>query len=79
MPIQFEEGEQVWLEGCNLKMHHPTAKLAPHRYSPFPIVKKLSPMTYRLTLPTSMKIHPIFHVDLLTHYQETEAHGPNFD
>jgi hypothetical protein len=29
MPIQFEEGEQVWLEGRNLKTHHPTAKLAP--------------------------------------------------
>ena len=29
IPVNFEEGEQVWLEGCNLKTHHPTAKLAP--------------------------------------------------
>ena len=36
-------------------------------------------MTYRLTLPPSMKIHPVFHVDLLTHYRETEAHGPNYE
>ena len=27
--ITFEEGEQVWLEGRNLKTHHPTTKLAP--------------------------------------------------
>ena len=35
-------------------------------------------MTYHLTLPSSMKIHPVFHVDLLTQYRETEAHGPNY-
>jgi hypothetical protein len=56
IPIQFEEGEQVWLEGRNLKTHHPTAKLAPRRYGPFLVSKKLSPMTYRLTLPTSMNV-----------------------
>ena len=36
-------------------------------------------MTYRLTLPPSMKVHPVFHVDLLTRYRETEAHGPNYE
>ena len=66
VPVNFEEGKQVWLEGCNLKTHHPTTKLAPCQYRPFPINRKLSPITYRLTLPSSMKIHPIFHVDLLT-------------
>jgi hypothetical protein len=79
VPVQFEEGEQVWLEGRNLKTHHPTAKLVPRQYSPFPITKKLSPVTYRLMLPLSMKIHHIFHVDLLTRYRETKAHGPNFE
>ena len=29
IPVNFEEGEQVWLEGRNLKTHHPTTKLAP--------------------------------------------------
>ena len=77
--MNFEEGEQVWLEGHNLKTHHPMAKLAPRRYGPFPINKKLSPVTYRLSLPSSMKIHPVFHVDLLTRYQETTAHGPNYE
>ena len=26
-----------------------------------------------------MHIHPVFHVDLLTKYRETEAHGPNYE
>ena len=78
IPVNFKEGEQVWLEGHNLKTHHPTTKLAPQRYRLFLINKKLSPVTYHLTLPLSMKIHPVFHVDLLTRYQETEAHGPNY-
>jgi hypothetical protein len=26
-----------------------------------------------------MKIHPVFHVDLLTRYRETAAHGPNYE
>ena len=42
----FNEGDQGWLEGQNLKTHHPMAKLAPRRYGPFPITKKLSPVTY---------------------------------
>jgi hypothetical protein len=79
VPVTFEEGDQVWLEGRNLKTHHPTTKLAPRRYGPFKIAAKLSPVNYRLTLPPSMKIHPVFHVDLLTKYRETEAHGPNYE
>ena len=26
-----------------------------------------------------MKIHPVFHVDLLTKYQETDAYRPNYE
>ena len=79
IPNTFEEGDQVWLEGRNLKTHHPTAKLAPRRYGPFSVAKRLSSVTYRLTLPPSMRIHPVFHVDLLTKYRETEEHGPNYE
>ena len=40
------------------------------------IKTQLSPITYRLYLPESMKIHDVFHVDLLTPYHETDAYGP---
>ncbi len=35
-------------------------------------------MAYCLDLPETWKIHNIFHALLLTPYQETPEHGPNF-
>jgi hypothetical protein len=75
----FQTGDKVWLDGRNIKMFHPTAKLVPKRHGPFPIVRVLSPITYELRLPVQWKLHPVFHVDLLTPYRETEFHGTNYD
>ena len=61
-----------------MKTHHPTTKLAPRCYGPFLIDKKLSPVTYCLQLPTTIRIHPVFHVDLLTRYRETDEHSLNY-
>ena len=33
----YQVGDQVWLDGCNIKTYHPTAKLAAKRHGPFPI------------------------------------------
>ena len=74
----FQEGNQVWLEGKNLKTQYPSAKLAPKRYGPFKVTKEIGLGSYHLELPKHMKIHPVFHASLLTPYKETEAHGPNF-
>lgn len=74
----LSEGDHVWLEGKNLHTAYPTAKLAPRRHGPFEITEKLSPVTYRLKLPPTMKIHDVFHASLLTPYKETKEHGPNF-
>jgi hypothetical protein len=60
----FEKGEQVWLEGTNLKLSHPSAKLAPRRYGPFPITDVISPMVYHIQLPPRWRIHNVFHVSL---------------
>ena len=77
----FTKGQKVWLEGTNLKLTHPTTKLAPRRYGPFIITCILSPVVYQLMLPPQWKqkrIHDVFHASLLTPYQETPAHSPNF-
>jgi hypothetical protein len=74
----FKIGDKVWLEGRNLRMEQPTAKLVLKHHGPFPIKKVLSPITYQLTLPVMWKIHDVFHVDLLTPYIETDFHGPNY-
>ena len=74
----YQVGDQVWLDGRNIKMYHPTAKLAAKCHGPFPVQQVLSPIDYQLTLPEQWKIHDVFHVDLLTPYRETEFHGPNY-
>ena len=75
---RYQAGDQVWLEGHNLRIDRPSAKLAPKRHGPFKIKKALSPITYQLELPPQWKIHDVFHADLLTPYHETKFHGPNF-
>jgi hypothetical protein len=75
---KYKEGDLVWLEGKNLCINQPTAKLAPRRHGPFKIIQVMSTVNYRLELPTQWSIHPVFHIDLLTPYKETIMHGPNF-
>ena len=75
---RYQVGDQVWLDGCNLHTAQPTAKLAPRRQRPFLIEQVLSPINYRLTLPTQWQIHPVFHADLLTPYHETPIHRQNY-
>jgi hypothetical protein len=53
-------------------------KLLPKRYGPFKVLEHIGQVAYRLKLPDSMKIHDIFHIDLLTPYCETSSYGPNY-
>ena len=78
IPSQYHIGDQVWLEGKNLKFPHQATKLNPKRYGPFKIIKEISPVVYQLQLPPSWNIHPMFHASLLSSYSKTPSHGPNF-
>jgi len=71
---EMKVGDQVWLEGRNLSIAG-NWKLSPKRYGPFPITRKIGTVTYQLQLPVSMKIHDVFHVDLLLPYKEMEAYS----
>ena len=75
---RYQAGDQVWLEGRNLWIDRPSAKLAPKRHGPFKVKKVLSPITYQLELPPQWKIHDVFHADLMTPYHKTKLHRPNF-
>jgi hypothetical protein len=75
---KYKEGDLVWLEGKNLCVNQPTAKLVPRRHGPFKITQVMSAVNYRLELPTQWSIHPVFHINLLTPYKERIMHGPNF-
>ena len=75
---QYAIGDQVWLEGTNLNLPYQTRKLAPKRYGPFAITKRVSAVAYQLRLPPAWTIHDVFHASLLTPYKETLEHGPNY-
>jgi hypothetical protein len=66
------------LEGRNLKTTHPTTKLAPKRYGPFTVKKRISNIVFQLKLPDQWRVHNIFHALLLSPYFETDIHGPNY-
>jgi hypothetical protein len=77
-PKQYQVGDAVWLEAKNLKLPHQSSKLTPKHYGPFKIEASISPVAYKLWLPATWNIHPIFHASLLSPYHKTTAHGPNF-
>jgi hypothetical protein len=74
----WKVGDKVWLEGRNLRLRYPSKKLAPQQEGPFEIAQVISPVTFRLWLPPTWKIHDVFHASLLTSYKETAEHGPNY-
>jgi len=74
----FEKGQKVWLDGRNLKIGYESWKLASKREGPFEITEIIGPITYHLKLLDQWQIHPVFHASLLSPYQETKTHSPNF-
>ena len=73
----FSTGQKVWLDTRNLKVNY-HKKMAPKREGPFEILEVLGPVTYRLNLPTSWKIHNVFHATLLRPYVENDIYGNNY-
>lgn len=67
--VEFEEGEWVFLKPRPYRQlsvyMRKNAKLAGRFFGPFQIVKKISPVAYKLELPKESQIHLVFHVSLL--------------
>ena len=74
----FAPGDEVWLDACNLKIRTPFRKLSPQRYGPFKVMQQISPVAYHIELPQTMKIHDVFHVDLLIPHHQTKAYGETY-
>ncbi len=76
--VLFKPGDLVWLEGTNINTTHPKAKLAPKCHGPFKVLLATWGVNCKFQLPTTWRIHPVFHNPLLSPYKETTAHGPNY-
>ena len=67
--IEFVVGDKVWLFSKNISTQRPSKKLDWKRLGPYSITERIGTQAYRLQLPESMKIHPVFHVSLLEPYK----------
>lgn len=62
----FKKGDLVWLNYKNIKSLRPCRKLEFKKGGPFKIIEKVGNYAFKLSLPNTVKIHPVFHVSLLS-------------
>lgn len=71
---RLEPGDLVWLDARNVSITR-TRKLADRRLGPFKVKEKVSNLSYRLELPSTMRIHNVFHISLLSPFFPDEIEG----
>jgi len=71
--LKFEENELVLVKLQPYRQHslalRKNQKLGMKYFDPFRIIKKLSPVAYRLELPETTRIHNVFHISVLKKFQ----------
>ena len=67
--LDFQEGDLVYVRLQPYRQKSMATrtchKLAAKYFGPFPVVAKVGKVAYRLQLPPTAKIHPVFHVSQL--------------
>jgi transposase InsO family protein len=72
--LELSPGDRVLLNTKNLTFKGITSsKLAPRFVGPFTVEEKVGNVCYKLALPETMEVYPVFHVELLRLYK-----GPDF-
>jgi hypothetical protein len=76
-PPLFKVGDLVWLSRKHISTNRPSSKLDYKRLGPFKILEVVgeAKSAYKLELPVQMRIHPVFHVSLLTPYKANTIPG----
>ncbi len=62
---EYTPGQWVWLSTRDLRLRLPCRKLSPRYVGPFKISRQITPVSFRLELPSNYRISPTFHVSLL--------------
>lgn len=70
----YQIGDKVLLSTAHMhdeiNKKRSTKKLNPKYIGPYTITQVILSTVYKLALPSNMRIHPVFHVSLLKHYQQ---------
>ncbi|SGY22615.1 BQ5605_C019g08829 [Microbotryum silenes-dioicae] len=65
----FVLGQKVMLNRRNIRTTRPSSKLDSNKLGHFVIKRIINSVAYELDLPSTMRIHPVFHVSLLEPYR----------
>ena len=63
-PLQFQIGDVILFLTKNIAIQGPR-KLATHFIGPFHVIHRVGPQAYKLNLPSSLQVYPVFHVSLI--------------
>ncbi|QRW18204.1 Transposon Tf2-12 polyprotein [Rhizoctonia solani] len=71
---EIQVGNKVWLSHQNISTDRPSIKLSHKKLGPYLVIEKIGSHAYKLQLPHTMRIHPVFHINLLTKFHP-DPHG----
>ena len=63
--LEFAVDDLAWLSTKNLPLRTGTRKLAALFAGPFRVIRVISPVAFKLALPSEWSIHDVFHVSQL--------------
>jgi hypothetical protein len=77
--LEFTLGDQVLLSTAHLPLplSSQVRKLASRWIGPFSILQVISPVAYKLDLPSHLRIHPVFHVSQLKPFLSNPSTFPH--
>jgi hypothetical protein len=69
--VELDVEQKVLLPTINFKLAHPgTRKLLPKWVGPFEVPEQIGKVAYKVDLPPNLKMHKVFHMQLLKKYQD---------
>jgi hypothetical protein len=69
--VELDVGQKVLLSTINFRLVHPgMRKLLPKWVGPFKVTEQIGKVAYKLELPPNLKMHNVFHVQLLKKYRD---------